>query len=38
MQWLYPRAEVKVFEGTEHEIAVSHREAYYATFAAFPAG
>jgi pimeloyl-ACP methyl ester carboxylesterase len=35
MQKLYPQAEVKVFEGADHSMAVSHREAYYGMIDAF---
>ena len=31
MMELYPQAEVKVFEGGEHGIAISHQQEYFAT-------
>ena len=35
MRVLYPQAEVKVFEGGEHGIAVSHQQEYYAVIDEF---
>jgi pimeloyl-ACP methyl ester carboxylesterase len=35
MQQLYPQAEVKVFEGGEHGIAVTHQQEYLAAIDAF---
>lgn len=38
MRQLYPQAEVKVFEGAGHDMAVSHRQAYYEAINVFLAG
>lgn len=35
MQELYPQAQVKIFEGGEHGIAISHKEEYFATIEGF---
>jgi pimeloyl-ACP methyl ester carboxylesterase len=35
MRVLYPQAEVKVFEGGEHGIAISHQREYFATIDEF---
>lgn len=35
MRVLYPQAEVKVFEGGEHGIAISHQQEYYAAIDEF---
>ncbi len=35
MQQLYPQAEVKVFEGGEHGIAITHQQEYFAAIDAF---
>jgi pimeloyl-ACP methyl ester carboxylesterase len=35
MQQLYPQAEVKVFEGGEHGIALTHQQEYFAVIDAF---
>jgi pimeloyl-ACP methyl ester carboxylesterase len=38
MRELYPQAEMKVFEGGEHGIALSHQEQYFAAIDEFLAG
>ena len=38
MERPYPHVEMRVIEGTEHGIAVSHRDVYYAKVDAFLAG
>ena len=35
MQQLYPQAEVKVFEGGEHGIAITHQQEYFSAIDAF---
>ncbi|HEY69781.1 MAG TPA: alpha/beta hydrolase [Anaerolineae bacterium] len=38
MRMLYPQAEMVVFEGGEHGIGLTHKQAYYAAIDAFLAG
>ena len=35
MQELYPKAEVKVFDGGEHGIAITHQEEYFSVIDEF---
>jgi pimeloyl-ACP methyl ester carboxylesterase len=35
MRQLYPQAEVKVFEGGEHGIALSHQQEYFSAIDEF---
>ncbi len=35
---LYPKAEMKVFEGGEHGIAITHQQEYFAVIDEFLAG